>query len=178
MDIVVLAAVAENGVIGRGNALPWRLKSDMMHFRAVTMGRPVVMGRKTYLSIGKPLKGRTTIVASRDDTFSASGILAAPDLGAALDAARGDALRRNTDKIFIVGGADIYIQALPLAARLLITEVHKRVDGDARFPAIDSAIWREIARSEQRPGAEDEASFALVTYERANEAAMRRSGAA
>jgi dihydrofolate reductase len=178
MDIVVLAAVAENGVIGRGNALPWRLKSDMMHFRAVTMGKPVVMGRKTYLSIGKPLKGRTTIVVSRDDTFAAPGILAAPNLDVALDAARGDGLRRNSGEIFIIGGAEIYIQALPLAARLLITEVHKRVDGDTRFPAIDSAIWREIERREQEPGTEDEAPFALVAYERANEAAMRQPGVA
>ena len=80
MDIVVLAAVAENGVIGRGNALPWRLKSDMAHFRALTMGKPVVVGRKTYLSIGKPLKGRTTIVVSRDRAFAAPGIVVAPNL--------------------------------------------------------------------------------------------------
>ncbi|MGB7255079.1 MAG: dihydrofolate reductase, partial [Xanthobacteraceae bacterium] len=80
MDIVLVAAVAENGVIGRGNALPWRLKSDMAHFRSLTMGKPVVMGRKTYLSIGKPLKGRTTIVVSRDPAFAAPGVLVAPNL--------------------------------------------------------------------------------------------------
>ena len=112
MDIVVLAAVAENGVIGRGNALPWRLKSDMAHFRALTMGKPVVMGRKTYLSIGKPLKGRTTIVVSRDRAFAAPGVLVAPNLDYALAAARGDALRRGADTVIVAGGADIYIQAL------------------------------------------------------------------
>ena len=95
MNILLVAAIAQNGVIGRGNALPWRLKSDMQHFRALTMGKPVVMGRKTYLSIGRPLKGRTTIVVSRDRDFTAPGIVVAPRLDAALTAARGDALRRN-----------------------------------------------------------------------------------
>jgi dihydrofolate reductase len=178
MDIVLLAAVADNGVIGRGNGLPWRLKSDMQHFRALTMGKPVVVGRKTYLTIGKPLAGRTTIVISRDRAFAAPGVLVAPSLDAALAAARGDALRRNTDTIVVAGGADIYSQALSLAARLAITEVHKAVAGDARFPAIDPAVWREIARSEQELGADDEIPFAFVTYERAADAAIRRPSAA
>ena len=177
MDIVVLAAVAENGVIGRGNALPWRLKSDMAHFRALTMGKPVVMGRKTYLSIGKPLKGRTTIVVSRDPGFAAPGVVVAPNLDNALTAARGDALRRGAEAIIVAGGGDIYIQALPVAARLDITEVHKRVEGDAYFPAIDRAIWREVARSEQQPATDDEVSFAFVSYERANAAAKRPASA-
>jgi dihydrofolate reductase len=178
MNIVLLAAVAENGVIGRGNGLPWRLKSDMAHFRALTMGKPVVIGRKTYLSIGKPLSGRTTIVVSRDPAFTAPGIVVAPNLEAALEAARGDALRRNTDSIVVAGGAEIYAQALPRAARLVITEVHKSVTGDARFPAIDAALWRETTRREQEPGAEDEFPFAVVTYERITGAAANSSGAA
>src|SRR5580692_1734631 len=105
-DIVFVAAIAENGVIGSGNALPWRLKSDMQHFRALTMGKPVVMGRKTYLSIGKPLSGRTTIVVSRDRAFASPGIVIAPSLDTALAAARGDALRRNADTIIVAGGAE------------------------------------------------------------------------
>ncbi|MGA2893646.1 MAG: dihydrofolate reductase [Xanthobacteraceae bacterium] len=178
MNIVLLAAVAENGVIGRGNTLPWRLKSDMVHFRAFTMGKPVVIGRKTYLSIGKPLKGRTTIVVSRDPAFAAPGIVVAPNLPAALVAARGDALRRGCDTIVVAGGAEIYAQALPLAASLVITEVHKRVDGDVQFPAIAPEIWRETARSERAPAADDEVSFAFVSYERANAAAPNRPSAA
>ncbi|HEX4043459.1 MAG TPA: dihydrofolate reductase [Xanthobacteraceae bacterium] len=170
-DIVLLAAVAENGVIGRGDALPWRLKSDMAHFRAQTMNKPVVMGRKTYQSIGKPLPGRTTIVVSRDRGFAAPGVLAAGTLADALAAAHGDALRRGCDEIVVAGGGDIYAQAMPLAARLVITEVHQRVDGDARFPAIDPKLWRENARSEHPPGAGDEAAFAFVSYERPNAAA-------
>jgi dihydrofolate reductase len=166
MDIIIVAAVAENGVIGRGNALPWRLKSDMAHFRALTMGKPVVLGRKTFASIGKPLAGRTTIVISRDKNFSAPGIVVAPNVAAALAAARGDALRRNAGAIIVAGGADIYVQTLPLATSLVITQVHKRVDGDARFPAIDPKLWRETARSAQTPGPQDEAGFAFVTYQR------------
>ncbi len=168
MDIVLLAAVAENGVIGRGNALPWRLKSDMAHFRERTMNKPVVMGRKTYQSIGKPLAGRTTIVVSRDRAFAAAGILVAGNLADALAAARGDALRRGTDEIAVVGGADIYAQAMALATRLLVTEVHRRVEGDAYFPSIDPKLWRETARSEHAPAAGDEISFAFVGYQRVN----------
>jgi dihydrofolate reductase len=166
MDIIIVAAVAENGVIGRGNALPWRLKSDMAHFRKLTMGKPVLLGRKTYQSIGKPLAGRTTIVVSRDGSFNAPGIIVAPSLAAALQTARGDALRRNCNAIVVAGGADIYAQALPLATRLFITEVHKPIEGDTRFPQIDPKVWRENARSEHQPGPQDDAAFALVTYER------------
>jgi len=163
MDIIIVAAVAENGVIGRGNALPWRLKSDMAHFRTLTLGKPVALGRKTFQSIGRPLAGRTTIVISRDQNFTAPGIVVAPDFASALATARG-----NADAIIVAGGADIYVQALPLATRLVITEVRKRVDGDTRFPAIDSKLWRETARSAQKPGPDDEAEFAFVTYERAS----------
>jgi len=164
---VLIAAVAENGVIGRGDALPWRLKSDMLHFRALTMGKPVIMGRKTYRAVGRPLPGRTTIVVSRDRDFAAPGIVVAPSLAAALAAARGDALRRAAAAIMVAGGAEIYARALPLATRLAITRVHKCVDGDTCFPAIDPQVWREVAREEREPGAEDEAPFAFVSYERA-----------
>jgi dihydrofolate reductase len=166
MDIIIVAAVAENGVIGRGNALPWRLKSDMVHFRELTLDKPVVLGRKTYQSIGKPLAGRTTIVVSRDASFGAPGILIAPSFDAALETARGDALRRNCGAIVIAGGADIYQQALPLATRLVITQVRKAADGDTRFPEINAQSWRECARSEHQPGQQDDAAFAFVTFER------------
>ena len=177
MNILLVAAIAQNGVIGRGNALPWRLKSDMQHFRALTMGKPVVMGRKTYLSIGKPLQGRTTIVVSRDRDFTAPGVVVAPSLDAALTTARGDALRRNTDTIVVAGGAEIYAQAMPLATQLAITHVHKQIDGDAYFPVIDPNAWRESARSEHQAAADDEAAFAFVTYQRAIGAKMRPASA-
>jgi dihydrofolate reductase len=167
MDIVLIAAIAANGVIGRGNALPWRLKSDMAHFRALTMGRPVLMGRKTFLSIGKPLQGRTTIVVSRDQNFAAPGVVVAPGLETAFAVAHGDALRRGVDEIFVAGGADIYTQAMAAATLLAITEVHKTVEGDARFPAIDHNAWQETARDEHEAGAGDDAAFAFVAYRRA-----------
>jgi dihydrofolate reductase len=163
----LVAAVSENGVIGRDNALPWRLKSDMAHFRALTMGKPVLMGRKTYQSIGKPLAGRTTIVVSRDRAFAAPGILAAASLDAAFAAARADALRRGAAAIVVAGGAALYAETMPLASDLFITQVHKRVSGDAHFPAIDQRIWREIARDEHPPQADDEAAFAFIHYRRA-----------
>jgi dihydrofolate reductase len=165
--IVLVVAVADNGVIGQGGGLPWRLKSDLQHFRAVTMGKPVVMGRKTYLAIGKPLPGRTNIVVSRDRDFAAPGILVAPDLAAAFAAARGDALRRSTDAIMVIGGADIYAQTLPAADRLVITRVHLQPKGDTTFPPIDPDLWREAERSERPAGPADAAGFTLLVYERA-----------
>jgi dihydrofolate reductase len=175
-DIVLIAAVAENGTIGRGNALPWRFKSDMQHFRALTMGKPLIMGRKTFLSIGKPLKGRTTIVVTREHAFMAAGTVVAPSLDAALSAARGDALRRQADAIVVAGGAEIYAQALPFASRLLITRLHRRVDGDTLFPTIDPEIWRETVREEHAPAAGDDGAFAFVTYERRSPIAAPDAG--
>jgi len=164
--IVLVAAVAQNGVIGRGGVMPWRLRSDMAHFRKLTMGKPVVMGRKTYLSLAvKPLPGRTTIVASRDSSFTAPGVLVARSFEAALEAARGDALRRSAD-IMVIGGADIYAQALPLSRRLEITHVHMSPEGDAFFPAIDPGVWRESARQSHAAGPGDDCGFDTVTYVR------------
>ncbi len=163
--ITLLAAVADNGVIGRAGGMPWRLKADLAHFRAVTMGKPVVMGRRTYVSIGQPLKGRTTIVVSRDPALAIAGALVAPNLPQALDAARGDALRRLAGEIIIAGGADLYAQAMALACRLDITHVQARPEGDTFFPEIEPAVWREIDRKEA-PAQAGEPAFAWVTYER------------
>lgn len=167
LNITLVAALAENGVIGRDNGLPWRLKSDMVHFRAITMGKPVVMGRKTFLSIGRPLPGRTTIVVSRDGAFAAPGIMVAPSVQAALTVAGGDALRRGAECIIVAGGADLYAQIMPLADRLHITYVHRAVDGDVYFPAIDRSVWHETARDEHAAAAGDDAAFAFVIYRRA-----------
>src|ERR1700678_425923 len=112
-DLLIVAAIAENGVIGRGNALPWRVRSDLKHFRALTLDKPVIIGRKTYLSIGKPLPGRTTIVVSRDRNFAAAGIAVTPSLDAALAAARGDALRRGANAIVVAGGAEVFAPEVP-----------------------------------------------------------------
>jgi dihydrofolate reductase len=164
--LVLVAAVADNGMIGRGGGLPWRLKSDLRNFRAVTMGKPVVMGRKTFASIGKPLPGRTNIVVSRNRDFAAPGIVAATGIEAALAIARGDALRRGADAIAVIGGADLYAHTITQADRLVITHVHLRPDGDTLFPAIDSALWREAERSEHTAGPDDAAGFTVLVYER------------
>jgi dihydrofolate reductase len=166
LPIVLVVAVAENGVIGRAGALPWRIRSDMQRFRALTMGKPVIMGRKTFVSIPKPLAGRTTIVVSRDGTFAAAGVVVAPSLEAALTAARGDALRRGADAIAVIGGQDVFARTLPIAARLEVTEVRARPEGDTFFEAVDRTVWREVAREEHGTGPQDEAPFAFVTYER------------
>ena len=168
IEIVLLAAVADNGVIGRDNALPWRLSSDLKRFKALTMGKPVVMGRKTFLSIGKPLAGRTNIVLTRDRSFAAPGVIAAATFEAALESARGDASRRGADAIFIIGGTDIFQQAMPHAHRLEITEVHCRPEGDAVMSPVDERLWRESARSDHAAGPQDEAAFSYVTYLRAD----------
>jgi dihydrofolate reductase len=167
MQIVLIAAVAENGVIGRNGTMPWRLKSDMRHFRALTLDKPVIMGRRTYLSLSiKPLPRRTSIVVSRDRNCTAPGIVVAPSLDAALQAARADALRRHADAIMVIGGGEIYAQAMPRADRLEITQIHATPDGDARFPAIDPAVWRESARAAHPAGPEDDAAYDFVTYVR------------
>jgi dihydrofolate reductase len=164
--LVLVAAVAENGVIGRAGALPWRLKTDLKRFRALTVGHPVVMGRRTYLSFGKPLKHRTNIVVTRDAEFAAAGIVVVPSLEVALRIAQGDALRRGAAAIVIGGGADIYAETINRAVRLEITRVHVRPEGDTIFPAIDPMQWREIARQEFAAGPDDEVAFTALTYER------------
>jgi dihydrofolate reductase len=166
IDVVLIVAVGENRVIGRDNQLPWRLKSDMQHFRATTMGKPVVMGRKTFQSLGRQLKGRTVIVVTRDRGFAAPGVVAASSLEAALAAARGDALRRGADAIMVAGGGNIYAETLPRADRIELTQVHARPDGDTLFPALDRAVWREVERIEHAAGPDDSADFAVVRFAR------------
>jgi dihydrofolate reductase len=164
--VVLVAAVADNGVIGRAGGLPWRLKSDMRHFRAVTSGKPVVMGRKTYDSIGRPLQDRTNIVVTRDRSVAIKDVLVTSSLDAAMALARGDALRRNTDAIMVIGGADIYAQLWPAADRLEITQVHLQPSGDATFPPVDPVCWKEVSRADYAAGPEDDASFTILRYER------------
>jgi len=167
IEIVHVVAVAENGVIGQGGTMPWRLKSDLRRFRALTVGKPVLMGRKTYLAVGRPLPERTNIVVSRDPAFAAPGLVVAPSLEFALQIARGDALRRGADAIMVIGGGDIYAQTMDLADRLEVTIVHAAPPGDAWFPPIDPARWREIFREHHAAGADDSADFSYLTYRRA-----------
>ena len=164
MQIVLIAAVADNGVIGADDKMPWRLKSDLKRFKALTMGRPIVMGRKTFLSLRRPLPGRTNIVVTRDATFRGQGALVTTSLPDALVLARADALRRSVAEIAVIGGAEIYAQCMNLADRLELTEVHSCPEGDTCFPAIDKAQWEEVARVPNPAGPDDSAAFSYVTY--------------
>ena len=164
--IVLIVAVAENGVIGANGAMPWRLKSDLQRFKALTFGRPVVMGRKTFASIGRPLPGRTNIVVTRDRDFRSSGVVVANSAADAIAIATGDALRRFATEIAIIGGAEIYAQSMDRADRLEITEVHARPDGDTRFATIDVADWEEVTRVRNPAGPDDSAAFSYVTFRR------------
>jgi dihydrofolate reductase len=168
ISIIVVVAVAENGVIGRDGGLPWRIGSDLRHFRALTEGKPVVMGRKTFLSLGNPLKARTNIVISNNPAFAARGALVAPSLDAALAAARGDALRRGAHEIAIIGGSALFGEALGFADRLEVTRVHATPEGDTFLPPIEPRTWRQVASKRHTAGPQDEADFTFVTYERAH----------
>ncbi|HTT49723.1 MAG TPA: dihydrofolate reductase [Pseudolabrys sp.] len=164
MQIVLVAAIGENNVIGGDGHLPWRLKSDLKHFRRLTMGKPVIMGRKTFESIGKPLDGRTNIVLTRNLAIKVPGGVLATSLDAALGAARDDARKRGVDEIMVIGGGDVFADTMPLADRLEITHVHASPKGDAYFPPIDPAAWREVMREEHPAGPDDSASFTVAAY--------------
>jgi dihydrofolate reductase len=166
-QIVLIAAIAENGVIGAGGAIPWRLKSDMQRLKAMTLDKPVVMGRKTFVSIGRPLPKRTNIVVTRDKDFRAAGVVVTNSVADARAVATGDALRRFATEIAIIGGAEIYAQWMDSADRLEITEVHARPEGDTRF-AVDAKAWEEVARVRNPAGPDDSADFSYVTYRRRN----------
>jgi dihydrofolate reductase len=166
MEIVLIVAVADNGVIGTRGAIPWRLKSDMQRLKALTIGKPVVMGRKTFASIGRPLPGRTNIVVTRDAGFRKPGVVVTTSFADARAVALGDALRRSAADIAVIGGAEIYAQWMASADRLEITEVHARPEGDTYFAAIDRADWEEVARVRNPAGSDDSAAFSYVTYRR------------
>lgn len=160
--LTLIVARARNGVIGRDNTLPWRLPEDLAHFKRTTMGAPVIMGRKTWESIGRPLPGRRNIVVSRNAQLRLDGAETASSLE--------DALRLcvGVEQVFLIGGAQLYAEALPSADRLIVTEIDADIDGDAHFPDIDPQRW--IATERERHHSEANGfDYAFVTYERAPE---------
>lgn len=157
--VSLVAAVARNGVIGRDNGLAWHLSSDLKRFKALTMGKPMLMGRRTWDSIGRPLPGRRTLVLTRDTGFRAEGVETVHDWDSALAAAGAE--------LMVVGGAEIYALALPHADRLHLTEVEAEPAGDVRFPAFNRARFRETFREAHPAGPRDEHAFAFVDWERA-----------
>lgn len=160
--VELIYAVAENGVIGRDGGMPWRLPSDLKHFKARTMGMPVVMGRKTFESIGRALPGRRCIVVTRRADYQAPGCEIANDIDAALALARSG----DPERICVIGGAEIYRQTMDRADRLVVTEVAASPEGDTTMDPIDPGEWREVARGTPDPDPRDSARIAFVTYER------------
>lgn len=159
--LALIAAVAHNGVIGRGGEMPWRIPADLKYFKAITMGKPMIMGRRTFESIGKALPGRANIVVTRSADFSADDVEVAGNLDQALEIAAGT----GADEVMVIGGGEIYTAALPRADRLYLTEVHIDAVGDVRFPAFDRAQWRELSRDDHA-AAGDNPAFSFVTLER------------
>lgn len=156
--LTLIVAYSDNRTIGRDNALPWKLPGDLAHFKRTTLGSPIIMGRKTWESLGRPLPGRTNVVVSRNADYAAQGAAVVPTLAAAVQACGA------VDEAYVIGGAQIYEQALPLAQRLIATEVHAEVEGDAFFPALPASQWQEISREPQP--AENGYAYDFVVYER------------
>ncbi|GAB5453162.1 MAG: dihydrofolate reductase [Halioglobus sp.] len=166
MQLALMVAAAENDVIGRNNALPWHLPQDLAYFKRVTMGKPIIMGRKTFESIGRPLPGRTNIVISRNAAFEAEGARCVGSLQQGLALAENIALIDGVDEAVVIGGAEIYAASLPLAQRLYLTRVHAEVDGDVRLPAIDWAHWRECERTRHEAEPPNPYAYSFLVYER------------
>lgn len=166
IKIAMIAAVGSNGVIGAGNAMPWRLPSDFAHFKRTTMGKPLIMGRKTFESIGKALPGRINIVVTRQTGYQPDGVLVIDSLDAAIDHARTIARAEGVDEVFIGGGGELYREAMPMADRLYITEVDLAPQGDTVFPSIDHNVWVVVDEPEVPLTGKDTASFRVKVYER------------
>jgi len=145
MKLALIVAMSRDRVIGRDNSLPWHLPEDLRHFKAVTMGKAMIMGRKTYDSIGRPLPGRTTLVVTRQPDWSAPGVTPCAGIDEALAAARALLPTLKQEEVMVVGGADIYRQCLPLAAKIYLTRVDVAVAGDVFFPELDAREWRVVA---------------------------------
>jgi dihydrofolate reductase len=166
--LALIVAIAENGVIGKDNGLPWHLSSDLKRFRALTIGKPVLMGRKTFDSIGRVLPGRDTIAVSRDPHYTPpTGVYAAASIAAGLELARTRAEALGADEIMLAGGAELFAALIDRVDRIYATWVAGAPDGDVYFPSIDWSQWREVKREDHQPQKGDDAAFSFVDYERA-----------
>lgn len=164
--VVLVVAAARNGVIGSDGAMPWRLSTDLKRFKALTLGKPIIMGRKTFQSIGKALPGRRNIVITRDAGFSAPDVEAVASVEAALSLGRNHALAHDVDEVCVIGGGEIYRQALPIADRVYLTRVDCEPDGDTYFPQMDDNIWVVEEESAHAAGANDDVATRFVIYRR------------
>ena len=166
VKISIIVAAAENGVIGADGDMPWKLSTDLKRFKALTLGHPLVMGRKTFEAIGKPLPGRTTIVVTRDKAWQSEGVAVANSVGTALAVAEQIAQATGASSIFIVGGGEIYRQGLPHAHEVHLTRVHANPKGDTTFPELNERDWRMISSEEVPAGERDSAATTYSVFER------------
>jgi dihydrofolate reductase len=160
MKISIVVAMAANGVIGQDNQLPWRLPADLRHFKQTTMGKPILMGRKTYESIGRPLPGRTNIVITRDAGYTAEGCVVVHSIEAAMQAAA------SQDEIMVIGGAEFYRQVLPYTDTIYLTRIHEDFEGDTYFPELNAGEWREVERTDCMPDENNPYRYSFVLLER------------
>lgn len=168
IPVHLIVAVAENGVIGRDGDMPWRLSTDLKRFKALTMGKPIVMGRKTWDSLGRPLPGRANIVITRDHSFSVEGAIVVHSLSEALGIAREHAQKTGAGSVFVIGGGEIFRDALPLAQKIYATKIQASIEGDTYFPAFDPKSWQVIAEEAVPAGEKDSHPTRFVVYERTN----------
>ncbi|QLE96176.1 dihydrofolate reductase [Neptunomonas phycophila] len=166
MRLAMIVAQSSNRVIGRDNKLPWYLPGDLKYFKQATMGKPIIMGRKTFESIGKPLPGRLNIVISRDASFTAQGIKVVMSLPDAIELAESQALIDGVDEAMIIGGAQIYALALPEVERLYITQVHADIEGDAYFPEFNRSQWTELGREDFSAQGPNPFDYSFIVYQR------------
>lgn len=167
----LIAAVAANNVIGADQTIPWRIPSDFAWFKQTTMGKPMVMGRKQFETFPKPLAGRPHIVVTRQENYAPEGVIVRHSLGEALQVARGLAASAGVDEVMVIGGGDIYAQAMSLADRLYVSHVDLAPEGDVRFPQIDPAIWQVVAEPDVPRSEKDGAHYSIKVYERVHGAA-------
>ena len=160
MKISIIVAMAANGVIGNDNELPWHLPADLKHFKQTTMGKPILMGRKTWESIGRPLPGRTNIVITRDSAYSATGCIVVNSIEAALAAAG------EQDEVMVIGGAELYRQVLPCADTIYLTRIHASFDGDTRFPEISDTEWQQLERVDHEADEKNLQDYSFIRLER------------
>ena len=164
--IAFAVAVAKNGVIGKDGGLPWRIPGDLKQFRKLTMGKPVLMGRKTFQSIGKPLDGRDNVIITRDTDFTHEGVHVAASVDEGLEVARDLARKCGADSVMVIGGEEIFRQTLDAADVIHINEIDMEPDGDAFFPPLDPAQWKIASREDFAKGEKDDAAFSAITFAR------------
>jgi len=165
----LMVAMAQNRIIGRNNKLPWYLPEDLKYFRQVTMGKPIIMGRKTFESIGKPLPGRTNIVVTRNPNWKQAGVIATDTLQMAFSRGESAAELNGGNEVVVIGGGQLYQEALTLVDRMYITKVHAEVKGDAWFPEIDKSLWHEVARKDFQATDPNPYAYSFVIYEKAGQ---------